>query len=138
MRRFTNKIMTVQTTQKEFNALVVEDNRDLAQLFSNLLKVLGGKTELAFTAETALEKAGAIRPDIVFCDLALPGEMSGIDFARAFRRHAEFHRIPLIAVTGTSYSSESKAAELADFDEVFEKPVKFANILRVLQTFQLC
>lgn len=130
--------MTVQTTQKEFNALVVEDNRDLAQLFSNLLKVLGGKTELAFTAETALEKAGAIRPDIVFCDLALPGEMSGIDFAREFRRHAEFHRIPLIAVTGTSYSSESKAAELADFDEVFEKPVKFANILRVLQTFQLC
>lgn len=130
--------MTVQTTQKEFNALVIEDNRDLAQLFSNLLKVLGGKTELAFTAEAAIEKARGTRPDIVFCDLALPGDMSGIDFAREFRRHAEFNHIPVIAVTGTSYSSESKAAELADFDEVFVKPVKFANILRVLQTFRLC
>jgi len=131
-------VTTERTTQKEFNALVVEDNRDLAQLFSNLLQVLGGRTELAFTAEAAIEKACAILPDIVFCDLVLPGGKSGVEFAREFRRQAQFKHVPIIAVTGQSYSDDRKAAELADFDDVFEKPVKFANILKVLQAFRLC
>lgn len=129
---------TERTTQKEFNALVVEDNRDLAQLFSNLLHVLGGRTELAFTAEAAIEKASAVLPDIVFCDLVLPGGKSGVEFARELRRLKQFDRIPIIAVTGQSYSDDRKATELADFDAVFEKPIKFANILKILQSFRLC
>lgn len=129
---------TELNTPREFTALIVEDNRDLAQLFSNLLKVLGGRTEIAFSAESAIEKAETLLPDIVFCDLVLPGGKSGIDFARQFRGQKEFGQVPIIAVTGQSLSGRDVANDLGDFDEVFEKPVKFANILKVLQTFQLC
>lgn len=133
-----NNLAAELNTPREFNALIVEDNRDLAQLFSNLLSVLGGKTEIAVSAESAIEKAGNILPDIVFCDLLLPGGKSGIDFAREFRGQKEFERIPLIAVTGQSLTELHASSELGNFDEVFEKPVKFAHILKVLQNFHLC
>lgn len=127
-----------KSAPREFTALVVEDNRDLAQLFSNLLTVLGGRTEIAFSAESAIEKAEALLPDIVFCDLILPGGKSGIDLARQFRGQKAFEQVPIIAVTGQSLSGRDVTDDLGDFDEVFEKPIKFANILKVLQTFQLC
>lgn len=131
--------MKTQETEvaRRFNALVIEDNRDFAKLFSDLLGVLGGSAEIASSAQSGLDKAAAIRPDIVFCDIGLPGEKSGIDFAREFRRNECFDAIPLIAVTGLDYKNTGSPA-LTDFNEVFEKPVKFGRLFRVLRNFQLC
>lgn len=123
---------------RRFNALVIEDNRDFAKLFSDLLSVLGGSAEIASSAQSGLEKAAAAPPDIVFCDIGLPGEQSGIDFARQFRKDARFGKIPVIAVTGLDYADGQGGTLLSDFHDVFEKPVKFGQLFRVLRTLHLC
>ncbi|WP_019142573.1 hybrid sensor histidine kinase/response regulator [Noviherbaspirillum massiliense] len=116
--------------------LVIEDNRDLAKLFCDLLEVMGCTTEVALNARAGLERARKRAPDIVFCDLALPGEKNGFDFAHDLRADPQLGRIPLIAVTGHSGDQDRQRALGAGFDRVFAKPIKFAEIQEVLHAFQ--
>ncbi|WP_420799659.1 response regulator [Noviherbaspirillum saxi] len=97
---------------------------------------MGCITSVAFNARTALEMARNGMPDLIFCDLRLPGEKSGFDVAAALRADAGFAHIPLIAVTGFDDSMGHQRAKDAGFDRVFEKPVKFAQIQDVLNTYR--
>ena len=121
--------------QYPLRVLVVEDNRDLAKLFCDLLEVMGCVTEAVFNARSALDSARREMPDIVFCDLRLPGGKSGFEFASEMRADPDLSHIPLIAVTGYAHGEERERALQAGFERVFEKPVKFAQMLDVLNTF---
>ncbi len=116
--------------------LVIEDNRDLAKLFCDLLEVMGCEARAVFNGRAALELIAADSPDLVFCDLRLPGEKSGIDVAIELRANPALSHIPLIAVTGLADPDEQRLALEAGFDRVFDKPVKFAQILDVLNTYR--
>lgn len=114
-------------------ALIVEDNRDLARLFSDLLDVLGCKAEVEWNAVAGLEKATALRPDIIFCDISMPGEKNGFDVAQEVRAMPELAHTWLIAVTGYDNAETYERALAAGFDRVFPKPVKFAQMQAVLE-----
>jgi CheY-like chemotaxis protein len=116
--------------------LVIEDNQDLARLFSDLLEVMGCETEVAFNARTGIASAKRNMPDLIFCDLRLPGEKNGFDIAQELRADEAFAGIPLIAITGYSDVDEQRRALDAGFDRVFAKPIKFAEIQDVLKQFQ--
>lgn len=116
--------------------LVVEDNRDLAKLFCDLLEVMGCETEAVFNARMALESARKQTPDLVFSDLRLPGDMSGFELAAEMRGDPDLAHIPLIAVTGYAHGPERERAMQAGFERVFEKPVKFAQMMDVLKDFR--
>ncbi len=120
----------------QIRVLVIEDNQDLAKLFQDLLEVMGCDAEVAFNARSGLESIRKSRPDIVFCDLRLPGEKNGFDVAEELRASDDFARIPLIAVTGSGDAGEHRRALEAGFNYVFEKPVKFAEIQEVLRGYQ--
>jgi CheY-like chemotaxis protein len=120
----------------QMRVLVIEDNHDLARLFCDLLEVMGCETEVAFNARTGVASARRMKPDIVFCDLRLPGERSGFNVARELRNDPAFSRLPLIAVTGYSDVDEQRRAREAGFDRIFTKPIKFAEIQEVLKDYQ--
>ncbi|OWW19422.1 response regulator [Noviherbaspirillum denitrificans] len=113
--------------------LVVEDNRDLAKLFCDLLEVMGCTTEAVFTARTALDSMRGLAPDLVFCDLRLPGGRSGFDLAADMRADPALAGIRMIAVSGYADQVERERALDAGFERVFEKPVKFAQMMEVLK-----
>lgn len=114
------------------HALVVEDNRDLARLFSDLLAVLGCTSDIAWSARAGLEKAYALVPDLVFCDLSMPGDLDGFDVARELRKNPAFAHTWLVAVTGFDSADMYVRAMDAGFTRIFAKPVKFAQIQTVL------
>lgn len=116
--------------------LVIEDNQDLAKLFCDLLEVMGCITYSAYSARSGLECARKEVPDLVFCDLRLPGEKSGFDVAHELRSDPALKHIPLCAVTGYDDVREHQHALEAGFERVFEKPVKFAQILEVLNGYR--
>jgi CheY-like chemotaxis protein len=120
----------------QMRVLVIEDNQDLAKLFCDLLEVMGCVTEVAFSGRTGLESVRKAEPDLVFCDLRLPGEKSGFDVARELKRDPAFSHIPLIAVTGYADSEDHQRARDAGFARVFEKPIKFAQMLDVLNDYR--
>lgn len=119
----------------QMRVVVIEDNEDLAKLFCDLLVVMGCSTQAAFNARTGLATIRDSLPDLVFCDLRLPGEKNGFDIARELRADPVCSHIPLIAVTGFDDPHEHQRARQAGFELVFDKPVKFAQIQAVLKEY---
>ena len=115
--------------------LAIEDNRDFAQLFRHMLEIMGCDLEIRPDARSGLERAHEILPELIFCDIGLPGDMDGLAFARAIRGEAALAHIPLVAVSGYSSPADIQCALEAGFNRVCGKPVKFADISEALATF---
>jgi PAS domain S-box-containing protein len=110
--------------------LVVDDNRDGAETLAELVRMLGHDVETAFDGPTALEKARGNPPDVVLCDIGLPG-MDGYEVARALRSTHD-GRIRLVAVSGYAQPEDLERAAEAGFDEHIAKPPDPAQIESVL------
>jgi len=61
--------------------LLVEDNLDAAEILSDLIQAMGYTVEIAHTGPDAVSAAHRFHPDLVLCDLGLPG-MDGFQVAR--------------------------------------------------------
>jgi CheY-like chemotaxis protein len=109
--------------------LVVDDNADAADSLADIVKLLGHAVEVAYDGPSAVERARANPPEIVLCDVGLPG-MSGYDVARTLRASAGAAR--LFAVTGYAQPEDVKRALDAGFDGHIAKPCDPAEIERLL------
>jgi CheY-like chemotaxis protein len=112
--------------------LIVEDNVDAADLLSDLLTALGHDVVVAYDGESAVKTAKSFAPEVVLCDIGLPGEMNGYDVARALRKEPATQRATLVAVTGYGRPEDASHAAEAGFDAHFTKPVDVASIQRLL------
>lgn len=80
--------MNTQSTDSDYRAacshkhriLVVEDNRDAAELFRRVLSHLGNECRVAHNGAAALEVGREFLPDIAFVDITLP-DVSGYELA---------------------------------------------------------
>jgi CheY-like chemotaxis protein len=108
---------------------VVDDNEDSAGSLADVLALLGHAVEVAHDGPSALAKARENAPDVVLCDIGLPG-MSGYDVAKALR--ADGNRVHLVAVTGYAQPGDVKRALEAGFDGHLAKPVDVAHVQRLL------
>lgn len=115
--------------------LVIEDNRDFARLFGDMLDIMGFDAEVVFDARSGLDGARRSRPTLIFCDLGLPGELDGFDFARELRADNKLAGIPLVGVSGRTAPEDVSEALAAGFDQLLPKPVKFADVSRVLTKY---
>jgi two-component system CheB/CheR fusion protein len=112
--------------------LVVEDNRDAARVMAQLLTSMGHDATVAHDARSGLDAARADRPDVVLCDINLPGEMDGYGLARAVRDESELDGVRLVALTGFGRDVDRERAREAGFDEHLTKPVGAEDLRRVL------
>jgi signal transduction histidine kinase len=101
-------------------ALVVDDNKDAADTLAQLVSMFGHTAEVAYDGATALARARANPPDIVLCDLGLPG-ITGYDVARALR--AERSGIRLVAISGYAQPEDIANAREAGFEQHMAKPI---------------
>lgn len=84
--------------------LVVDDNKDAADSLAELVRLFGHEVHVACDGATAVELARSCPPELVLCDIGLPG-MDGYQVARGLL--AELHDKPmLVAVTGYSQPDE--------------------------------
>ena len=118
-------------TVRRQRVLVVDDNRDAADSLAALVEVLGHDAEVVYDATTALARARAHPPDVILCDIGLPG-MDGYGVARELRRSG-LGRIRLVAVTGYARPEDIQRAAEAGFEGHVAKPPDPENIQRVLQ-----
>jgi CheY-like chemotaxis protein len=116
------------------HVLVIEDNRDLAKLFCDLLEIVGCTTEIATTVNAALGLVKKKMPQLIFCDLGLPGEKSGFEFPQELRALGNIGNVRLIAVTGYSSPEDHTHAIKSGFECVLTKPFKFAEIQTIIDS----
>lgn len=95
------------TSQSHGYVLLVEDNTDIADVTRTNLQDLGFQVTHAATAKEALDLLRQGRPfDVVFSDIVMPGELSGVDLARLVRER--YPSLPVLLTTG--YSSVAQVA----------------------------
>ncbi|MBI3944610.1 MAG: response regulator [Armatimonadetes bacterium] len=111
--------------------LVVEDNRDSAETLQMVLEVGGYEVTVAYSGPEGVAAARAVRPNIVLCDIGLPG-MNGFGVAEALRGDPETAAACLIAVTGYGDEEYRQRALEAGFDAHMVKPVDPEDLLRRL------
>jgi two-component system CheB/CheR fusion protein len=66
------------------HVLIIEDNADAADSLSEALELGDHEVAVAYNGPEGIAKAREFHPDVVLCDIGLPG-MDGYDVARAFR-----------------------------------------------------
>ncbi|HEY4563471.1 MAG TPA: ATP-binding protein, partial [Thermoanaerobaculia bacterium] len=112
--------------------LVIEDNVDAAESLALLLQLAGHEAEVAFDGLAGIEKARSFRPDVVLCDIGLPGGLDGHGVARAFRADPELRSAFLIALTGYGQEEDRRRALEAGFDAHLTKPADIEELKRML------
>jgi two-component system CheB/CheR fusion protein len=96
--------------------LIVEDSWDFAESLRSILEVAGHEIQVVADGEGALAKATSFRPDIVLCDIGLPGKLDGNAVATAIRRDATYGAPYLIALSGYGQPSDKARALAAGFN----------------------
>ena len=113
--------------------LVVEDNEDAASTLRDFLELSGHEVELASSGSDGIQAAREFHPEVVLCDLGLPG-MDGYEVAAALRSDPETASARLIAVTGYGREEDRRKSKEAGFDLHLTKPVDPVQLRRLLQT----
>ena len=110
------------------HVLLVEDDRDTREMYSQYLSYSGMTVSEASTGRRALESVHAHRPDVVVTDIAMP-EMDGLELSRRLRAEEPTRDLPIIAVSG----QVSARAHEAGVDVVLEKPCMPDDLLHVIE-----
>jgi DNA-binding response OmpR family regulator len=101
--------------------LVVEDDRDIADLIRHYLVKAGHTTHVLASGADVLPQLAARRPDVLVLDLMLPG-LGGLEICRAIRRDPALSDLPVIVVTARAAESDRVAGLELGADDYLTKP----------------
>ncbi|MDJ0365851.1 substrate-binding domain-containing protein [Hymenobacter sp. H14-R3] len=112
--------------------LVVEDNEEVRNF---LVQKLQPHFQVSTAADgaTGLRLAGETIPDVVVCDVNLPG-LSGLEVAAALKRDWRTSHIPLVLLTAEDAPEQRLAGVQAGADLYLTKPFNPAFLLESLRT----
>ena len=110
--------------------LLVEDNIDVADSMTLLLKIHGQVVMTARNGKEAVATALRERPDIILMDIGLP-YLDGYQACRAMRSEGLTDTL-IVAVTGYGQETDRQKAEEAGFDQYMTKPLESRVILKLL------
>jgi CheY-like chemotaxis protein len=113
--------------------LVVEDDNETRDLLTTLMNLAGAQALTAVSVVEALAILAQNRPDIVICDIGLPGE-DGFSLIRKIRSRSasEGGRIPAVALTAFARAEDRMRALRAGFQTHLAKPVEPTELLAVV------
>jgi len=111
--------------------LVIDDNEDAALTLRDLLELDHHEVLVAPDAEVGIAAALAHRPDVVLCDVGLPG-IDGYEAARRLR--AAGSTAVLVAFTGHASAEDVQLAREAGFHHHLAKPVNIDHLGEALAT----
>lgn len=113
-------------------ALIVDDNRDMADGLARILDLLGIQPEVAYGARTGMMILQKITPDVIFLDVNMPG-VDGFEVMAYFRRLPQFKDIPVIIVTSDDQPETAQKARDTGVLSLIVKPTSVDDIEHALK-----
>lgn len=102
------------------NVLIVDDYRDIVEVFSQVAELYGHTAYVATSAAEAMHAAKIMRPDIVFLDIGLT-DANGIEVCRFIRTLLPRRSSRIVAISG--YADMERECDPALFDGFLLKPI---------------
>jgi two-component system phosphate regulon response regulator PhoB len=101
--------------------LVADDEPDALELIEVNLKNAGYDVLVAVDGREALQKARAVRPDLILLDIMLP-EMDGLEVCKALRRDPATASLPIIMLTARAAEIDRVLGLELGADDYITKP----------------
>ena len=111
--------------------LIVDDERDIRELISDILKDEGFTTRLAGTADACMKEIKTELPSLIILDIWLKdSDMDGIDILKVVKRdHPE---VPIVIISGHGNIEIAVAAIKQGAYDFIEKPFNIDQLLVVI------
>jgi CheY-like chemotaxis protein len=109
----------------------VDDNRDAAEMISNILSGAGHDVRIAGDASQALSMADTFRPQVAILDIGLP-VMDGYTLGRELRDRLGAAAPAMIALTGYGQEQDQRRSHEAGFSFHLVKPVDAARLVDLI------
>jgi CheY-like chemotaxis protein/two-component sensor histidine kinase len=126
---------SVSSRPSQRRLLVVDDNRDAVESMATMLRLSGNEVHTAYDGIEAVEKAEALRPDVVLMDIGMP-RLNGYDATRRIRAQSWGARIVVIALTGWGQEADRRQSREAGCNHHLVKPVAFGQLEQLIK--ELC
>lgn len=114
--------------------LVVDDEADTRMAMALLLRDMGHEVQTAANGVEALQRAKAMRPQLVLLDIGMP-QLDGWQVAPLLRE-ALGRSAVLVAVSGRGDAESAIRSRKAGFDAHVAKPIDLALLNSILQQAQ--
>ncbi|MFN6561448.1 MAG: response regulator [Nostoc sp. ChiSLP01] len=116
---------------KELRLLVVDDDPDTRKILDTLFKLEGSEVMAVASAPEALEAMLYFKPNILICDICLPGEdgYSLLEKIRMLNKQQTQPEIPAIALTAFVHEEDRTYALLAGFQKYVYKPIDLKELV---------
>ncbi|OGR60747.1 MAG: hypothetical protein A2X36_02620 [Elusimicrobia bacterium GWA2_69_24] len=119
------------------HVLVVDDDLDTLHMLRVTLEHCGARVTTAGAAAEAFEKFRAARPDVIVCDIAMPGE-DGYGFIGRIRALSpeDGGDVPAAALTALTRVEDRTRALRSGFQMYLPKPVEPSELTAVIRTLR--
>jgi len=114
--------------------LIIEDNAANLELMMYLLKAFGHAPLSAGNGEEGLALARSERPDLIVCDIQLPG-IDGYSVAAQINADSGLRGIPVVAVTALAMVGDRDKVLAAGFDGYISKPIAPESFVAQVEAF---
>ncbi len=113
--------------------LIIDDQEEAQEALSTLLESLGAQAQSAGSAREGLAALASYHPDVVLCDVAMPGE-DGFSVIRKVRalEPGQGGKVPVAALTAYADKETVQRCLDAGFDAHLAKPMDIADLARLI------
>jgi len=113
--------------------LIIDDDFSIIELLTDVLAREGHSVESAGEAVVGMQKARALKPDLIILDYHMPG-MTGAHLFESLRRNQATSRTPILFMSGEA-SGEDILREIASPDgaSFLAKPVRLEDFRRCVR-----
>ncbi len=110
------------------NVLIIDDEPDLVETLTIILKNHGFRVTSASNGVEGLEKARREIPDIIILDLMMP-EMDGFEVCKQLKTDENTNQIPIIILTARSDTESRFKTFKYKADDYIVKPFYLPNLI---------
>ncbi|MCC5643599.1 response regulator [Nostoc sp. CHAB 5824] len=117
-----------------YTILMVDDRWENRTVITNLLQPLGFNVVEASNGKEGLEKAIALKPDLIITDLLMP-EMDGFELIKHLRHTPEIQGVKIIVSSASVFEADQHRSLQAGGNDFLSKPIQVDELLEQLKLY---
>ena len=108
-------------------ALIIEDQKDIAEIYSSALEMANFETYCIYDGKTAMDELNQLTPQLIVLDMNLP-HVSGHFLYKQVRSLPHLMNVPVIICTANAVMADAMQKEISDSDFILIKPVSIHQL----------
>ncbi|MFC5500011.1 response regulator [Caenimonas terrae] len=123
----TNPLVPPPGNDNPASILVIEDDPIQRLAVVGILQRVGHRVLWAVDGEQGLDMARQARPDLIVCDVVMPG-MNGYQLVSSLRQEAGLAEVPVIMLTTMTERAQVRVGMTSGADDYLAKPLNAAEL----------